>query len=397
MQGGNISKERRMPVVLQMLLFMTLGNLGNSSYSPLNHFIQSAYGLTNAQVGIITSVVFAGGFLVSLMSGLLVDRLGPYTAIRIAFGIIASGATVIFLSDTYYLLISGYFFIGFGYGIITPATNSAMMKEYYPRHARGMGVKQSGVPLGAILSVGILTAVTLFFSLKYSYLVLIAISVAVAFIIPKDGPRESSEKLGSGYLRDLLSAGMNKSLLAVEVGVIFLSWGQQTLLTFIVDFERFRGIAIVAAEILLIILLVGSVFGRNFWAQISDRMFHKNRVHTLSTIMAISGILFILLIFTGGYYPVLIVIVFFLGMNAVGWNSAYVTVISEMAPRDKVGVFSGVSLMFTGLGTIVGTPISGVISDSYSYSQMWVVLGASLAIMALVFLFVGRKYVKPIE
>lgn len=395
--AGGMRKIPRVPVVVQMLAFMTLGNLNNSSYSPLDTFIKSTYSLSSTEVGVITSVVFIGAFIISLLSGFLVDRLGPNTAIKISFSIIATGSAVIFFSVNYPGLLAGYFLIGFGYGTMVPATNSAMMKEYYPHHARGMGVKQSGVPIGAALSVGILPVIALTFSLKASFLVMILIATTLAIITPRERLSPSRTRIGKGYIRDLLSASKNKSLLSVEIGVVFLSWGQQTLLTFFVIFEETRGIPVLLAEVLLIVLFAGSVFGRNFWAMMSDRIFRSNRVHTLSLIMAISGALFLVFILEGSYYPVAVLLSFFLGMNAVGWNSAYVTVISEIAPRNKVGLFSGVSIMFTGLGTIIGTPISGKISDLFAFSNMWLVLGSSLLVMSVVFLFAAGKFVGSIK
>ncbi|AKA48706.1 hypothetical protein IX51_05885 [uncultured archaeon] len=387
-------KPGKLPVVVQMLLFMTLGNFSNSSYSPLAPFIKNSFLLTSAEVGLITSVIFMGAITVSLFSGFLVDRLGPYTAIKISFAIIASGAVIIFLGHTYSVLIGGYYAIGFGYGIITPASNSLMMKEYYPDHATRMGVKQSGVPLGAAFSAAILPIIALNFTLRGSYLILIIMALAIAIVLPWERRKESGQRIGKGYIKDLLSAGRSRPLLAVAVAVVFLSWGQQTLLTFFVLFEESKGIPIIFAEALLIVLLAGSVFGRMFWAYVSDRVFRKNRVHTLSLIMAIAGLVFVMFNLNGSNYALAVAFSFIIGMNAVGWNSTYVTVISEIAPRAKVGLFSGVSLMLTGMGTIIGTPVSGVIRDMFSFMEMWTVLGSALMVMSMVFLFVGSKYVK---
>ncbi len=377
-----------------MLLFMTLGNFSNASYSPLAPFIQNSFLLTSAEVGLITSVIFLGSMTVSFFSGFLVDRLGPYSAIKISFGIMGMGALAIFLGHSYAFLIAGYFAMGFGYAIITPATNSATMSEYYPHHAPRMGIKQAGVPLGLAFSAAVLPLVALSFGLDGSYLLLIVIALAIAAILPRERIQRSSKDIGSGYFRDFISAGRSKPLLAVAVGVVFLSWGQQTLLTFFVIFERFNGVPIIPAEILLVVLLAGSIFGRLFWAYLSDSVFHRNRVRTLSVVMALGGLLFMALNFRPGYYPLAVPLAFFIGMNAVGWNSAYVTVISEIAPRARVGLFSGVSLILTGMGTIVGTPISGYIRDTTSFLAMWTVLGSSLLVMSVVFLFVGKKYVK---
>lgn len=377
-----------------MLLFMTLGNFSNSSYSPLAPFIKNSYVLTSAELGLITSSIFIGTVTVSFFSGLLVDRLGPYTALRISFAIMASGAAVIFIADSYPVLIAGYFSIGLGYGIITPSTNSVTMDSYYPKHAPMMGIKQSGVPLGLMFSVVLLPFLALRYSLKISFLIMFLIAISIALILPREKHTSEGVSLRKGYLKDLLKAGRDKAVLSVAASVIFLSWGQQTLLTFFIIFQESKGVPLGIAEIFLMLLLVGSIFGRLFWAFFSDRVFHRNRVRTLSLIMALSGLLFILFNFSSSYYPIAALFSFVIGMNAVGWNSNYVTVISEIAPRAKVGLFTGASFVFTGLGTIIGTPLSGLIRDSASFFEMWIILGSALLVMSMIFLLVGGKFVR---
>lgn len=389
----SLQKNWRIPVVLQMLLAMTFGNFNNAAYSPLAPFIKSSFLLSSTELGLITSVIFIGTVSVSLMSGLLVDRLGPYTAMKIAFGIIGTGGAVTFLATSYPVLLSGFFLIGFGYGIVTPSTNSATMSAYYPEHSTRMGIKQAGVPLGILISTAVLTTVALHFSLRASFLVLVIVAASMAIIMPREKTRLHGSDIRKGYLKDLLSAGKNKGILAVAMSVVFLSWGQQSLLTFFVLFERSKGFTTGFAEILLIILVAGSIFGRIFWSYVSDRFFKRNRVITLSTIMAIAGLLFIVLFAGGTFIPVAMALAFIIGMNAVGWNSTYVTMISEIAPRNKVGVFSGVSFVFTGFGTIIGTPLSGNIVDRVSFVPMWTILGSALMIMSVVFLFAGSRVI----
>ena len=129
-----------LPVSVQSFLFLMMGNMTDSSYSPMNQFIKNRYLLTSAEIGLITSAIFLGSMAVSVISGYFVDRLGNRSALRIAFLLMALGATVVATSSLYVTVIAGYFIIGFGYGIVTPSTNSEVIKHYYPHHANAISI-----------------------------------------------------------------------------------------------------------------------------------------------------------------------------------------------------------------------------------------------------------------
>jgi MFS family permease len=74
--------------------------------------------------------------------------------------------------------------------------------------------------------------------------------------------------------------------------------------------------------------------------------------------------------------------------------------VSEIAPREKIGTYSGLSLFIIGLGTIIGAPLSGVIIDiTSSYNDMWYVMASALVVMSILILvfsrlFSGKRYGK---
>lgn len=380
-----------------MLIFLTLGNFLNSSYSPLAPFIKTQFALNSVEVGLITSAIFIGSMTVSFISGFFVDRLGPFNALKMAFGLMSLGALIIVFSQSYFMLIFGYYFIGFGYGIVTPSTNSSIMKEYKGNHASKMGIKQAGVPVGATLSAIVLTLVALHFTLLSAFISILIVAVAIFIIMPREKGHVYSREIGKGYFSDFLKGITNRSLVFVSGTIIFMSWAQQSLLTFFALFEESKGFGIEIAELLLITMLIGSTFGRLFWGFMGDRMLGGSRIKMLSLIIALSGILFLVLNLTDHFFAVAAAIAFLIGMNAIGWNSTYVTIVSEIAPKTKVGLFSGISFVIIGLGTIVGTPISGAIHDSTSYTVLWTVLGFALIIVSLLFATIGSRYFKGID
>ena len=163
MDSGYVKRGLSVPVVVQAFVFTILGNFADSSYSPLSAFIKNAYSLTAEQVGIITSVVFIGSLTVNFFTGILVDRFGSRSAVKISFAFLSIGSLISALSVSYEMILSGFFLIGLGYGSITPSTNSLIMEKYFPDHMRRMGIKQSGVPIGSLVAVSLLPLLAIYF------------------------------------------------------------------------------------------------------------------------------------------------------------------------------------------------------------------------------------------
>jgi MCP family monocarboxylic acid transporter-like MFS transporter 13/MCP family monocarboxylic acid transporter-like MFS transporter 12 len=104
--------------------------------------------------------------------------------------------------------------------------------------------------------------------------------------------------------------------------------------------------------------------------------------------MFLSGFLYLMLTLIPASIIFMLPYSILLGMNAAGWNSTFVTAVSEMAGKDRVGLYSGVALITLGLGTIIGAPVSGYIRDSTgSYFLTWIVLGGVQIITSILMLF----------
>lgn len=369
-----------------------MGNFSHSSYAPLAHFIKGSFVLNEAAVGLITSATFAGSMSIALVSGLIVDNLGPKKTIKISYGILAAGALLAYFSNTYFMLVAAYFLIGFGYGMVTPATNSAIMDGYYPNHTSPMGIKQSGVPMGTILATLALPLIVIHFNLKTAFLFLFIVTAFIGIFIKGEKNYHGSLAKGTNvvnHVRDILH---DRRLIILSVLTAFLSWGQQAVFTFFVLFVGSRNYYVLVAENMFIVLLVGSVIGRIIWPPITQRLFGGHRIINYSLIIFLIAVSFIILPFVAFSLYEVIIMAFILGFTAVAWNSNYVTIVSEIAPKGNVGTYSGISMMIISVGSILGTPISGYIVDvTGSFSIMWIVLGLSLLGTSAAFLAVGSR------
>ncbi|EQB73354.1 MAG: Major facilitator superfamily MFS_1 [Ferroplasma sp. Type II] len=199
-----------LPAVLQSMFIIALGNLIDSSYAPMAPFIKNFYVLTATQVGLVTSVIFIGSSCVSIFTGYFVDRIGYRNAMKLSFGIMAAGSLIVFKSPYYITLLFGFYLIGFGYGVLTPATNSHIMEEYYPEHLTRMGIKQAGVPMGAALASIALPFIVLRTGVPYTYLVVSIMAIFMVLILPYRKKQNSSKFNVREYISEMLQAGKSR-------------------------------------------------------------------------------------------------------------------------------------------------------------------------------------------
>ena len=362
------------------MVLQIMGNFTNSSYAPLSHFIKIGFLLNEASVGLITSAVFIGSMSVSFLSGLIVDSLGPHRTLKISYGVLAMGSILAYFSESYLLLIGAYYLIGAGYGMVTPATNSTIMDHFFPRHASPMGIKQSGVPIGTILAALALPLLALHYSLRIAFLFLFFVTAIIAVLI-RGEKRGSLEKTSRAKTKGTIKMVLkDRRILVISVITAFLSWGQQSVFTYFVLYVTSMNYEVLVAEVLFIVLLLGSVLGRILWPSLTLRLFGGHRLRNYTLITALAGGMLFLFPNAGTSIYAISAMAVAIGFTAVAWNSNYVTLISEIAPKGSVGTYSGTSMTIISLGSIVGTPLSGYMVDATGgeFSIMWMFLGSAL-------------------
>ncbi len=384
--------NRHLPAVFQSMFIIALGNFIDSSYAPLAPFIKNYYILTATQVGLITSILFIGSSSVSVFTGFLVDRMGYHNAMKLSFGIMALGSTILFSSRDYAVLLAGFYFIGFGYGILTPATNSQVMKEYYPDHITRMGIKQAGVPMGAALAAIVIPLVVIKVGIPHIYLLIIAMAAIMLIVMPlRKTVNKDKFQLGK-YIREMFETARDRYLLLIGFSALFMSWSQQSVMTYYVLYFRNIKFGTLIAESFLYSVLISAIFGRILWTRLGNRLFSQNHIKTFSLIMISSAAVAILLpYFSSDIYTAYVFSVF-VGITVISWNGVFVSMTSEIAPSGKVGMYSGMGILLISSGTIIGTPISGLIIDHFhSYNLMWMVMGITVMVVGIVLFIISNK------
>src|SRR5690606_26740535 len=132
---------------------MAVGTIAPFVFGALGPSIVADFDLSRAQFGALTTVLFTVAAALSATLGHSTDRV----SVRITYGVAFVTAAVtlggVAAAPTYLVLIAFAAVGGIAQAIANPLSNK-LVADHAPRHRRGilMGIKQSGVQIGAVVA-----------------------------------------------------------------------------------------------------------------------------------------------------------------------------------------------------------------------------------------------------
>lgn len=356
---------------------------GINTFAP---FYQEELGLTRAQVGLFFTAFYIGMAGFSFPAGWFSDRLGVRRASFI--GHVFAGTAVLFASsaESFGWAFACFLLTGLGYSFLNPASTKGVLMWFRRQRATAMGIKQTGVPAGGVLTalVGAPLAAAFGWRAALAGMGVVNVLFGVAFWFlwrePGDVDRTGGARTSAGASPPLPL----RSLLAVSCGTALLLIGQMSLLTYLPLFLKERlAFSTVHASQWLSITQGGAVLGRVGWGTVSDRLYGGRRKVVLVLIGVISVFLCAGLSAIGkGVSPFILVPLTFLGgFSMIGYQGVSYSLISEIAGQSRAGMALGLMITINALGTVVGTPTFGYIVDATgSYVIAWQALACVLAL-----------------
>ena len=141
-----------------------LGSLSILAVAPLSPFLLDGLALSRVQVGLFLPAAYLGGILFALPAGWLTERQGVRWPLVLGQTLTGSMVVLASLAPDLASALSCLVLGGLGFGVLNPTTGKAIVDWFPPRErGRAMGVKQTGLTLGGIVSAAALPslAVTL--------------------------------------------------------------------------------------------------------------------------------------------------------------------------------------------------------------------------------------------
>lgn len=384
-----------------MLLLGTVSHVigagGQYAINTLAPFYQNDLGLSRAQIGLFFTAFYLGMAALSFGAGWLADRFGVRSialAGHLALGIAIAAAA---LAPSFAWAFTIFFFAGLGYSFLNPASTRGVM-EWFSREERAtaMGIKQTGVPIGGVMTAVVAPSLVLVAGWRESFAAMGALNLAFGFVFwslwrePADTPYTAPPH-ASTPVRPAQAPFRARDLLSLSFGTALMLIGQMALITYVpLYLKETRGLSPYWASQALALTQLGGMIGRVGWGVVSDRLFHGARKIVLLLIGFISTALTLTLgLLPGGVslWAVLLLI-FLAGVCLVGYQGVSYALTAEIAGQGRTGAALGLLITFNSIGTIIGTPLFGYLVDiTGTYAAAWRALAAVILAGILAMLF----------
>ncbi len=325
-----------------------------------------------ALVGVYVAITYAGAMFASLTSGTTVSRLGP---IRVSqLGLILCAIGLCLCAVPWLPAIGlGALLIGLGYGPITPASSQILARTTQPSQmALVFSIKQTGVPVGAMMAGAIVPSLMLGIDWQWS-LVVVAMACVVSAALSQplrealDDLRQASLTFQMSTLTTPLRMVLGHRALSTMAACSFMfSMVQMSLTTYLVTYlHDDLAYGMVSAGLLLSVTQMGGIGGRIAWGLVADRWLGAQKtLALLAILMASSALATALLLPTLPLWGIWAILLVF-GASAIGWNGVYLAEVARQAPEGKASVATGGTLTFTFLGVVIGPPLFGALSSAF--------------------------------
>jgi sugar phosphate permease len=378
------------------------------SISPLAPFIKEGLGLTNSQIGMMTSSVLIGYMLALLPAGIIVDRTNERYILAVSEIIGGLFICCLFFASDFTQILAFFCLCGIGLGSILPATSKAIL-TWFPEEERAtaMGLKHTAINVGGLIAALSLPTLALGFSWRHSFLFMGMLGVAtgiVSFIFYRPHPSTkilsvSTPSEGGKIISTLKHVVKNRNILLVTL-VGFCASVEYAIITyFVLYLEEYLNYNVVTAGFLLAVLESGGAIGKPSMGFISDRLLKGTRKNGYLLICIIWCIASTFMAFATKGQPIWITvpICFVMGLSSIGWSGIHFTYLAELAGKDLVGTTTGLGTIVLGIGAIIWSPLIGKIVDlTGTYKMAWFAIAAAGMVGVVLLLFV-REGEKPEE
>ena len=360
-------------------------------------FIQNEFGLSTAQVGLITSLMATGTGITAIFAGWLADNFGVKRILAIAMLVLTVSIWAFPLVNSYPLLLGLVVIIGIVMSPMPSAATRAVI-DWFPIRIRAlvMSVRLSGIPIASALAAAVLPTLAVLIGWRMAVAVtsLPALIIAVVFIfLYRDAPQ--GEQTVTKFNRDTLKAmARNRGLVITIIwGGMFVGLQFVTLSYFMLFLINELNSSPIMAGSLLAVAQVSSIIARVGWGAASDFIFRGRRV----VILFLTGLLTVLWMLGASLASMEVpsitvyLMAVVMGISTLSFQGVFLTLIGEQAEPGQVGATVGVAMTATTVGMIVMPFLFGYLIDmNDSYRLAWMVTAAVALLGTLALLAFGK-------
>lgn len=372
-----------------------------SILSPVQEDVRLDFGLSNAQVGLISSVFFIVYVLMQVPSGMLGDRVGRVRLIFVGFCIFAVATSLtglVGLGTSFGMLLLVRAMAGFGEGLYY-GPQFAKSGETTPKRYRALGVAIINCGQGVGTALGLVASGFITYSLGWGWqatfmlfgIPTFLVGLAMYLFIPDKkaapavsaAPRPSSGAVLSSFMRD-------KTLLATFVMLFCSVYGFFVMVTWLptylnLEWDVDKSAAGWVASIVFWVAIPAALLTGTF----SDRLGRRRPFVLVLVPAAMASIL--LLAFAQSWAVVLVALIAYGLFGKLVLDPVLVSIVADRVPNEHRSTAYG---LYNGIGmsaAIVSPYVTGAVLDTAGgYAMAFGLAIGLLAVGLIVFAVLFR-------
>lgn len=350
-------------------------------------FIQESFDLSGAQTGLLVAAVGSVPLVALIPTGRALDHGHERWIIAGGALVLAGGAALASISGSYQLILAMLLMGGAGYSSSQPG-GSKVVAGWFPDYQRGlgMGIRQTGLPLGGALAAAILPIVAAGSGWERALLIgaIAAGCGGVLFALTYRPMPYATRTTPIGFgaeIRGLMGVRAIRLAMLAGLGMVGV---QFVLISYLMLYLRdVHDIPLARGSWMLFATQAAGVIGRVALATWSDRLHDRLRPVAVSAGAAGVGIALLAIIPPGVPYTVLLALSAVMGFFAFGWYGPWVVYVAEAAPGRAIGTTLALAMTANQLAIVLAPPLFGLTYDlTGSYTMPLLATAAMLAAIA---------------
>jgi MFS family permease len=344
--------------------------------------LQQQLGLTASAFGLAVSCYYGAQVIGALPAGWLVDRFGIRRGLMAAHLVLALGMSLIAFAKGATALSLGLALCGFGYVLVNPATARGVLAWFDHRHrATAMGVKQTGVPIGAVMIAMIAALMQDWRALAIVLAAAMLLMTMPFFALAKESPSSARSTL----LRDMRTALTHRRLTAVTLATGLYTTAFGAVLAYFVTFAyEVVHVSLAVASLFLALVQAAAAVGRIAWGVAGDRLPGNGRVTGLLACGLLGAAATAGLPFVTSSVG-LMVTALLIGLTVGGFASLAQTLAVESVDHTLAGAAIGYNMLLVTGGLMLGPALFALVLTRGGYGASW--YAVSLVLLAGTALF----------
>ncbi|MGJ0505731.1 MAG: MFS transporter [Methylocystis sp.] len=376
-----------------VLALATLAQVGGcflvQGLGALGPFLQAAFGLDAAEVGLAMSSAQMTPIVGFVIAGLLLDRFPERLIVGAGATMVAASLFVAARAEHYGDILFWLFVASIGYCTIQPG-GGKVVAAWFPASARGfaMGVRQAGLPLGAALGALILPMIAERYGWRAAFdagaVAALASGLLFALLYRQPPDPLPERRRAPSLWRERLGELAPRLPRIVLPGVTLVSVQFCITVYLPLDLRDRFGIPVDIGVKLLFLAQFFGALGRVGLAAWSDRS-PRGRDYPLAvSVAAIFAGLAAYIAAPGAPVWAVALVAAWLGFFGYGWFGPWIALVTEAAPRGAVGFMLGFALAINQIIVVLTPPAFGALRDATgTFVWGWVALLLALPLALL--------------